>query len=549
MTLNFKNRLLLTLATATLSLYAANSATADSTPDQAIDLGDLGTATRSGQIGEFVVFGSGDKFDYYRFTSRGSGEAKATLEYSVGLFETGTQPSIVVLDSNENSVTTSENKTTSSAGFVTNVSITYTWNVAAGSTYFVGVTAPTGFGATQWNYDLEIEAPQPDDAVIEGAIDLGELGSAQHDDKIGGFAFIGSDGIDYFKFRPRLGGEINVSVSYKTSVQLLLSAPSATIRNSSDEAIDSMSSVDSTKNIFTGVTTVTKSYTFDGVAGVPYFIRVTSGTGIGTSSFNYRLSVITPKVDDDFEFNNSFAKAFDLGTLTGTNYLPDLTLNTDADHDFFKFRSRLKGPASIRLSYPRGLVIGEAPPAPAFALLDKNQNSLSVTPFPVNPFNLFTGTKGGTFTVMPGVDYFIHVELNKASDRVHRYAMTVAVPELVEPDIVIKRVGSKMDVSYDDPHDAFNMESSTTLQAWANVATSSSGDTKSVQYNLPAARYFRLKEKTPGSGGGVIIPRVPDIVGGIPVVDIIPIPDPGPIINPGSGLIPVLPPIVDPLNP
>ena len=520
---------------------------ADETPATATDLGELGTTTTSGKIGGLAIFGSGDKWDFYQFVPRYSGQATVTFAFTYGIFDNSDRPDLIVRDNPSSTIAIIPDVTKTAVGLVeTRETQRHSFAALAGQTYYIGVTGATGFGAPVWDYDLKVEGPKAPDNVIEGAIDLGLLGAASHNDTVGGFFLLGkSDGVDYYQFSQKLSGEVTVRVSYKSKGDLVVSSPSATIRNASDAEINSTSDVKSIINIFTGEKTVSKSYKFNGVPGTPYYVKVTSGTGLGSSSYNYTLSVETPKTDDDFEFNNSFAKAFDLGTLEGKNFLPDLTLNTSADQDFFKFRSRLNGFATVTISYARTFVLvgQEAPAVPTFDVLNKAQNPILTTPLLHNPFNLITVTSGSSFPVEPGIDYYLHVKLNKNSGNVHRYALTIATPELIVPEIHLERVGGKMKASFEDPHNAFNMQTSTTLQGWVNASINTSGDIKSASYNLPSDRYFRIKEKSAGGGGGVIIPRLPDIIGEKPIVDIIPIPDPGPIIDPGSIIFPDLPPI------
>jgi hypothetical protein len=96
-----------------------------------------------------------------------------------------------------------------------------------------------------------------------------------------------------------------------------------------------LNSAGSTVAFSTGVSN-TERFNLQGLAAGAYYVEV---YGFAGSVNNYSLAFNTPAVQtaDSFEANNTQGTASNLGTISGTYGLQDLTIHTNTDRDFYAF--------------------------------------------------------------------------------------------------------------------------------------------------------------------------------------------------------------------
>ena len=127
--------------------------------------------------------------------------------------------------------------------------------------------------------------------------------------------------------------------------------------------------------------TNTQSISLDGLAAGTYLIEIAGADGSVVNP-SYRLTIQAPPVvtADRFEHNDSYQTATILGTLSGSDNLTDLSIDTPTDQDWFTFKTAAAGTGADSIQ----VVFDAARGTPSLELYDANHklvNSISTPTF------------------------------------------------------------------------------------------------------------------------------------------------------------------------
>jgi subtilisin-like proprotein convertase family protein len=272
----------------------------------AADLGNLRTVTD-------LSIHAGGNADYFKFVPRASGtvDISVLLEHDLGDID------MAVLDANEvylaGSASVTDNET---------VSVT----VVAEQVYVIRVV---GFaGATHPDYDLEIgrvsvtiaeDNFEPNNDFDNGR-DLGTIDVATFPD----LTLHESYNDDYYQFQPQFDRNLDISIFFDDELGDL------------DLAV-----YDASRTFLTSSTSVSdnESATVSVTAGATYYIRVNGWAG--ATHPDYDLVIDGVRIPpDNFEVNNSFGNAAELGLLDEDFQASGLTIHAPLDDDYYDFQVR-----------------------------------------------------------------------------------------------------------------------------------------------------------------------------------------------------------------
>ncbi len=264
-------------------------------------------------------------------------------------------------------------------------------------------------GATNPTYDLTITVPIPPDDFEEPFSNNSFASATQLGGNFGarwesGLTIHSSSDNDYFKFTPAYTSTAVVDVYFSDL----------------DGDID-VQVFNSTQTLLAGgfTTTDDEHVPFPVVAGQQYFVRVYGYNGAVNAHYN--LQVTAPIPDDRFESNNYFDSATDLGVVR-TRFEPDLSINEEHDHDYFRFTAESTTTAAVDLTFLH--VDGNVD----VLIYDANRT-------PIAGGNSHTDNEHVEFPVTAGQSYFVVVHVSSffaGADTNYNYDLAITVP--IPPD-------------------------------------------------------------------------------------------------------------------
>ena len=259
--------------------------------------------------------------DFYSFTARADGLARIDVLFAHSQGDLG----LFVYNQSLNQIGSSQTSTDDERVIA---------SVTAGQVYYVRVVGETG--ATNRDYRLAIDGPGPQGDIYESN---NNLGSATN---LGQFVYFDEPNLsihnvtdhDFYRLRPIQSGWLDVSIYFRHAdgdLDMELYDQSLTVIDYSESASDD-------EYISTYV-----------VGGRDYYIHVYGWQG--ATNPRYEMEIVAPgPTGDDYEINDTFPQASDLGTL-GDVVLTDLSVHLPGNDDYYRLTAAADGMMDVDLSF------------------------------------------------------------------------------------------------------------------------------------------------------------------------------------------------------